>query len=93
MTPLPPTDPPAAPPAAPQADIHTTAGVAVLTMVALWVLQSTVFRDIVPPSELGYMVSTVVSYGVAQASGRIVRARSRLHRHRAPSGPPAPPTQ
>ena len=86
-----PSDLPPTAPAAGGSDIHTAALVSVLTMVLLWVLQDTVFRHSELPANMGYIVSTLVSYATGQASGRIARARRLRAAHRAASSLIAPP--
>ena len=76
-------------------DLHVTGLTGILTLVVLWALQATLFRHSTAPTDLGYIVSTVVSYGVSQVSGHLVRARSLLRLHKAtaaaPVAPPDPP--
>ena len=72
-------------------DLHVTGLSGLLTLGVLWLLQSTVWRSIVPPTDLGYIVSSVVSYGVSQVSGRLVRTKLSRTATAAPTPPADPP--
>lgn len=79
--PPPPPEPPRS-----TADIHLTGLTGALTLIALLVLDDTVFRTSGPPADIMFTLSPVVSYLVSVITGRLTR------RHlQAPSGGPQQP--
>lgn len=92
MTLIRPADPLAPPdPIGSRADLHVSGITGVLTLLLLTVLQDTAFSKTQAPADLGYVVSTAVSYAVSITAGRITRARL-LKRSTPPVGPGAPPS-
>jgi hypothetical protein len=66
--------PPPADPIGSKLDIHVSGISAVVTFAVLTALNATLFRHSTPPADMGYVVSTAVSYAVSQVSGRLTRS-------------------
>lgn len=70
--------------------IHASGITGVVTLLLLWALNTTVFRQNSPPADITYAISPAASYLVSLGAGYWTRWRLR-HRHTPPTAPAAPP--